>query len=241
MGWKQEFGAKYKVPPAFLDLVRRGLFEDRSWRNDTGPSFWRDLPDGTSVVLWVDHPAEENRRGPGTRYFVQAVDPKGGVGWPKDLLATDDAAAAVGAALEAAGLEPAGGAAMGAARPGRALPGAVESLEDAVDFFAYLYEVDRLSFHPDDRFYREETRKVGYVDREGRPSYTVAEARLRDRLMAEAWDATGREGVDIYALAMWVAWQLGHWDQPEGLPEELEGRAQDAIKKWLTSGAGTGG
>lgn len=108
MGWKEEFGAKYKVPALFLGLVERGLLEDRSWRNDTGPSVWHDLPDGTSVVLWVDHPAKGNRRGPGTRYFVQLVDPEGRRGWPKDVAATDDAAEVVRAVLKAAGLDAAG-------------------------------------------------------------------------------------------------------------------------------------
>jgi len=82
------------------------------------------------------------------------------------------------------------------------LPKRVSTPEDIVKFFLYLDRIDRTSFHPDDRFYSDG--RVQYVNRYGAPSYTVPEAKLRDRLMREAIDVATREAFDIYDIALFI-------------------------------------
>jgi hypothetical protein len=95
------------------------------------------------------------------------------------------------------------------------LPEHIGLPEEAADFFAYLYLVDRTAFHPDDDFNT-------YVDRTGKRTYTVEEAELRNALMMEAIQAVEAEDLDIYELALWV----------QGLIESNEELAKDA-PKWL--------
>jgi len=102
MVWRKEFGLPWKIPQEVLDLVDRGLLEDRSWHNDMGPSFWRDLDRGLSVVLWVNHPQKAKREYVDERFLVQMVDREGGVGYPADIVATDDLGQALRAIDEAA-------------------------------------------------------------------------------------------------------------------------------------------
>jgi len=94
-----------------------------------------------------------------------------------------------------------------------ALPENIRTIDDVRRFFEYLYAVDSVSFHPDDRFFRDG--KVQYVDRGGNPTYTPAEAKLRDRLMSESWGVLGRADVDIYCFAMWIAHRLGYQETPD--------------------------
>lgn len=93
------------------------------------------------------------------------------------------------------------------------LPKEVRTVDDVREFFTHLYAVDDVSFHPDDRFFRDG--EVQYVDREGRPTYTPAAAKLRDRLMSQSWRVMGEAGVDIYCFGMWIAHQLGFQERPD--------------------------
>jgi hypothetical protein len=77
------------------------------------------------------------------------------------------------------------------------LPEHVGSREELAEFFAYLYLVDHASFHPDDDFRT-------YVDREGRATYTPAQAEARNILMLEALQAADAADLDIYEMALWV-------------------------------------
>ena len=84
------------------------------------------------------------------------------------------------------------------------LPETIESPSDILEFFGFLTRVDGTAFHPDDRFWDEDTEQVRYVDRSGNPAYTPEQAQLRDRLMAEAFEVAAREDLDIYELGLWV-------------------------------------
>lgn len=93
------------------------------------------------------------------------------------------------------------------------LPKEVKDVDDVKDFFTYLYLIDNVSFHPDDSFYWKG--KVQYVDRQGNPTYTVSEAKLRDELMSQAWKVLDRTDIDIYCLAMWIGYHVGVSDEPD--------------------------
>lgn len=88
------------------------------------------------------------------------------------------------------------------------LPDQIRTKEDIAQFFAYLYLVDRTSFHPDDRF-------MEYVDRTGKAAYNAAESRKRDVLMAQARILAQKQGLDIYELALWVGALAGANEDPE--------------------------
>lgn len=94
------------------------------------------------------------------------------------------------------------------------LPARIRTPEDILEFFSFLHLVDRTSFHPDDRFLAEDGRTVNYVNARDEPSYTIPEARKRDRLMREAFDVAGREGLDIYELGIWAM-----ADEPISMPD----------------------
>lgn len=95
------------------------------------------------------------------------------------------------------------------------LPEHIGLPEEIADFFAYLYIVDRTSFHPDDDFNT-------YVDRTGKRAYSVPEAELRNSLMVEAFQAADAAEIDIYELGLWI----------QGLIEDNEELAKGA-PKWL--------
>lgn len=107
---------------------------------------------------------------------------------------------------------------MGIARR-LSLPSKIRTKEDIAQFFAYLYLFDRTSFHPDESF-------ENYVDRENRATYTDEEARIRNRLMAQAWAISEKQGLDIYELSLWVGALAGANDDP---PNEASAPA------WLKS------
>lgn len=88
------------------------------------------------------------------------------------------------------------------------LPEQIRTKEELAQFFAYLYMVDRTSFHPDDRFGE-------YVDREGKPAFTAAEAKKRDVLMAQARYISQKLKLDIYEVALWVGALVGANYDPE--------------------------
>lgn len=88
------------------------------------------------------------------------------------------------------------------------LPEHIGNKEEIAQFFAYLYLVDRSSFHPDEDFNT-------FVDRDGRPAYTPEQAELRNALMLEAIQAAEAEGLDIYEIAIWVGALTGANYDPE--------------------------
>ncbi len=120
------------------------------------------------------------------------------------------------------------------------LPARIYTEADAREFFKYLYQVDRVSWHPDDRFWDEDTissRYLNYMD--GTPLYTRAEAQKRDRLMAEARELD----MDIYDVAMDVGRELGiypvqkrgrkDWDPRSGALGAMRSRKSwDPRQKW---------
>lgn len=88
------------------------------------------------------------------------------------------------------------------------LPDHIGNKEEIAKFFAYLYLVDRTSFHPDEDFRT-------YEDIAGRSAYTNAQAEARNILMVEAIQAAEAEGLDIYEVALWVGALTGASDDPE--------------------------
>lgn len=98
------------------------------------------------------------------------------------------------------------------------LPEKIRTKEDMARFFAYLYLVDRTSFHPDDQF-------SSYVYSKGSAAYTRKEAAIRQRLMKQAWQVSHKNGLDIYEVALWVAALIGAGD-----PENKE-----SAPVWLKS------
>lgn len=88
------------------------------------------------------------------------------------------------------------------------LPDRIRTREDIAQFFAYLYLVDHTSFHPDDGF---ET----YVNATNQAAFSDKESRLRNRLMAQARAISGKQGLDIYEIALWVGTMVGYNDDPE--------------------------
>jgi hypothetical protein len=93
------------------------------------------------------------------------------------------------------------------------LPKQVKTVDDVRQFFVYLVAVDNVAFHPDDSFYS--SGEVQHVDHQGKPTYTVAEAKLRDRLMRQSWTALGEAKIDIYCFAMWIGHELGYSEEPD--------------------------
>lgn len=106
---------------------------------------------------------------------------------------------------------------MGIARPLQ-LPEHIGLKEEIAEFFAYLYLVDKTSFHPDEDF-------ESYVDKDGKPAYSPEEAKARNILMTEAFQAAEAEGLDLYEVALWVGALAGVNDDPEN-----EAQAPDWIK-----------
>lgn len=99
------------------------------------------------------------------------------------------------------------------------IPESVRTKEDIARFFAYLYLVDRTSFHPDDRF-------GGYVDPQGKRAYTRNQAATRDKLMRQSWKVANANGLDIYEVALWVGALTGASSDPENeadAPDWLKG------------------
>jgi hypothetical protein len=88
------------------------------------------------------------------------------------------------------------------------LPDRIRTKEEMAEFFAYLYLVDRTSFHPDDSF-------EDYVDRKGNQAFTAEEAALRDDLMAQARGFSYKQKMDIYEMALWVGALVGANEDPE--------------------------
>jgi len=107
------------------------------------------------------------------------------------------------------------------------LPDRVETPEDMVRFFMFLDRVDRTGFHPDDRFYSHG--QVQYSDRDGVPSYSVPEAKKRDRLMSQSREVAHQESLDIHEVVLFVT---GSPDNPiDRAPEWLQQAFFDTLKE----------
>lgn len=79
------------------------------------------------------------------------------------------------------------------------------SVSDVERFFRQIVHNLKVNFHPDDGF---ET----YVSLDSdKPSFSVEEVALANRLMDEAFDVCEKAGVDIYALGMEAIRSLITW------------------------------
>lgn len=68
MSWKRWL-PEYEVPKRVEKLVSSGILKDKTSYRDIVPHFEAVLSDGSELVLWVDHPREEQRSVPeGFRY-----------------------------------------------------------------------------------------------------------------------------------------------------------------------------
>jgi hypothetical protein len=71
----ERYRPEFKVPRGILDLVDAALLRD--WTNkDSSPHFVTVFPDGSELVLWVDHPQAENRWFDVFRYSLQLKEPQ---------------------------------------------------------------------------------------------------------------------------------------------------------------------
>jgi hypothetical protein len=62
------------MPPRVLELVERGTLRDRSWHNDTSPSFDLEPLGWENLVLWVDYPDPTMRENEGMSRYAVALD-----------------------------------------------------------------------------------------------------------------------------------------------------------------------
>jgi hypothetical protein len=72
----------------------------------------------------------------------------------------------------------------------------IKTIQDVVNFFIHLMQVERLNFHPDDPM----TDYVGMGT--DTPTYTPEEAKERTRLLDECFAICQAENKDIYALSI---------------------------------------
>jgi hypothetical protein len=71
MSWKRWL-PEYEVPKKVENLVTAGVLKDKTWRGDIVPHFEAILSDGSELVLWVDHPEQDERSAPeGPRYGLE--------------------------------------------------------------------------------------------------------------------------------------------------------------------------
>jgi len=71
MSWRR-WRPKYRVPEMVDRLVEQNILKDKTSYRDVVPHFETTFPDGTQLVLWVDHPNEEWRAVPsGPRYGIE--------------------------------------------------------------------------------------------------------------------------------------------------------------------------
>lgn len=71
MTWKRWL-PDYDVPKKVENLVTAGVLKDKTLSHDIVPHFEAILSDGSTLVLWVDHPKESQRSAPeGPRYGLE--------------------------------------------------------------------------------------------------------------------------------------------------------------------------
>jgi hypothetical protein len=105
------------------------------------------------------------------------------------------------------------------------LPAHIKTPGDIARVFIHLYEVESLSFHPDESFDSYGRYEGG--ERFGSPrkwiaAYTAAEAKRRDSLMRQAFKVAEKHGLDIYCLGMWAGAFTGYGAPPETCEGEKE-------------------
>lgn len=82
----------------------------------------------------------------------------------------------------------------------RTCPDVIASEQDVRDFFAYLYDVQKVYFHPDDLF-------EDYINLSTRqPTFTAEQCQQYNRLMEQAHVAVGDR---IYAIGITIGKELG--------------------------------
>lgn len=67
MSYKTEF------PDFALDVEIPEGFADQSWHNDVCPRFDKQLPDETSLVIWIDYLNPTDRECPNEKRFAVAL------------------------------------------------------------------------------------------------------------------------------------------------------------------------
>lgn len=97
------------------------------------------------------------------------------------------------------------------------LPRQIRTPEDVATFFKHITRVERINFHPDERFHT-----YGSGDPRGAwtVAYTVKEADRRDRLMAQSFDVCSANHLDIYCMAMWALATATHDEGPQDCEKE---------------------
>jgi hypothetical protein len=88
------------------------------------------------------------------------------------------------------------------------LPQTIRTPEDIANFFAYVYQADYTSFHPDQDF-------NSILNTQGLPAFQPDEADTRNRLMLEAKAVAQNFNLDIYELMDWVIALIDDDGDPE--------------------------
>lgn len=72
-----------------LDVALPDGFVDTSWKNDTMPSFSRELPNHQQLKLYIDYPNPADREEPQSKRFYLGVY-EDGVEHVRDVASSDD-------------------------------------------------------------------------------------------------------------------------------------------------------
>ncbi len=83
-GWRRWL-PEHTVPKALQDLVDAGVLKDRTTREDSQPRLEAALPDGSELVVWIEHPVRRERFW--KRYEIRLHEPGEA---PVTRLETDD-------------------------------------------------------------------------------------------------------------------------------------------------------
>lgn len=70
----QKYFPEYRVPREITDLVDAGLFKDGTLKGGL-PNFSTTFPDGSELVLWVEHPNPNQREFEEERYALALKEP----------------------------------------------------------------------------------------------------------------------------------------------------------------------
>jgi len=73
-------------------------------------------------------------------------------------------------------------------------PTTIDRPRHVAAFFGYLYDVEQVSFHPDDSFADTVSRATG------QPTFSPERAALLDKLMEDCFAVCERADIDIYAI-----------------------------------------
>ena len=70
----QKYFPEYLIPEKITDLVDAGLFKDGTQRGGL-PNFSTTFPDGSVLVIWVEHPNPNRREYEDERYALALQEP----------------------------------------------------------------------------------------------------------------------------------------------------------------------